>query len=127
MSLRAVPENHKLAEDGLWDRIRAEVVKLLDQRGIRLSPVDQEDEEDEHSDEEDEEDKGDEEDINDNDIAPVMDGTVYTTPATIWVGVMPDSTTSEQAYILLRVFSTYFSSTTLLTSTSPTASRRSSS
>ena len=27
-----------------------------------------------------------------------MDGTVYTTPVTIWVGVLPDSTTGEQAY-----------------------------
>jgi len=25
MKLRTVPENHKLGEDGLWDRIRAEV------------------------------------------------------------------------------------------------------
>jgi hypothetical protein len=27
-----------------------------------------------------------------------VDGTVYTTPVTIWVGVVPDTTTGEQAY-----------------------------
>jgi hypothetical protein len=27
-----------------------------------------------------------------------VDGTVYITPVTIWVGVMPDTTTSEQAH-----------------------------
>lgn len=30
MKLRTVPENHKLGEDGLWDRIRAEVRGVLD-------------------------------------------------------------------------------------------------
>jgi hypothetical protein len=27
-----------------------------------------------------------------------VDGTVYTTPVTIWVGVLPDTATAEQAY-----------------------------
>ncbi|KAK7470057.1 hypothetical protein VKT23_001495 [Stygiomarasmius scandens] len=118
MKLRTVPENHKLGKDGLWDRIRTEVVKLLDQRGIQLSSVDlvrftwieknndqedqadQEDQEDKE-DQEDEEDEEDEDNINYDDIAPVkpvVDGTVYITPVTIWVGVMPDTTTGEQAY-----------------------------
>lgn len=39
-----------------------------------------------------------EDSFNYDDIAPVMDGTVYTTPATIWVGVLPDTTTGEQVY-----------------------------
>jgi hypothetical protein len=30
MKLRTVPENHKLGEDDLWDRIRAEVHGVLD-------------------------------------------------------------------------------------------------
>ncbi|KAG8743140.1 hypothetical protein FRC10_000357 [Ceratobasidium sp. 414] len=100
MKLRTAPENHKLGEDDLWDRVRADVVKLLDQRGIRLSSVDlvrfawveknvdQEDQEDQDN-------------VNYDDIAPtkpVVDGTVYTTPVTIWVGVLPDTTTGEQAY-----------------------------
>jgi hypothetical protein len=30
MKLRTVPENHKLGEEGLWDRIRAEARGVLD-------------------------------------------------------------------------------------------------
>ena len=52
----------------------------------------------------DQEDQEDEDDINYDDIAatkrskPVADRKVYTTPVTIWVGVIPDTTTGEQAY-----------------------------
>lgn len=104
MKLCTVPESHKFGEDGLWDRIRAEVVKLLDQRGIQLSSVDlvrftwvEKSNDQEDQEEEDE----DEDDVEYDDVAPikpVVDRTAYTTPVTIWVGVMPDTTTSEQAY-----------------------------
>lgn len=91
-------------------------MRLLDKNGIQLTSVDlvrfrwteknndqqdiesEEDEEDKNKDKEDEED---ERDLNYDDIAPIepiLDGTVYTTPITIWVGVKPDSTTGEQAH-----------------------------
>ncbi|CAA7258758.1 unnamed protein product [Cyclocybe aegerita] len=88
MKLRTVPENHKLGEDGLWDRIRAEVQGVLDARQslssvdlVRFTWVEK------NEDEEDQEDQDDQDNVNYDDIAPikpVMGGTVYTTPATIW-------------------------------------------
>ena len=57
----------------------------------------EEDEEDVES----EEDEEDEANLNYDDIAlikPVVDGTVYTTPATIWVGVMLNTLTGEVAH-----------------------------
>ncbi|KAH9931504.1 uncharacterized protein B0H18DRAFT_1093306 [Fomitopsis serialis] len=104
MRLRTVPENHKLGKDGLWDRIRAE-------RGIQLSSVDlvrftwvekNDDQEDQEDDDDDEEGQEGQDDVTNYDdiapITPVVDGTVYTTPVTIWVGVMPETTTGEHAY-----------------------------
>ncbi|KAJ3529530.1 hypothetical protein NM688_g7841 [Phlebia brevispora] len=104
MKLCTVPENHILGEeDNLRDHVRAEVVKLLDERDIKLTSVDlvrftwveksddqedvesEEGQEDEES-EEDQEDEADEANLNYDDIAPVtvkpvVDGAIYTAPA----------------------------------------------
>ncbi|KAI9432395.1 hypothetical protein H4582DRAFT_1111952 [Lactarius indigo] len=109
MKLRTVPEDHKLGEDNLWDTIRAEVVKVLDERSIKLTSVDlvrftwteESDDREIVESEESEVDEEDEGSLNYDDIAhikPVVYGTVYTTPATIWVGVMPDTLTGEVAH-----------------------------
>jgi len=72
--------------------IRFKVVALLDQKNIQHSSVDlvrfswvEENEDDE--------DNKDDEDI---EVAPY--GTVVTTPVTIWVGVLPDTLTGEEAF-----------------------------
>ncbi|OJT09444.1 hypothetical protein TRAPUB_14075 [Trametes pubescens] len=110
MRLRHVPNNHKLGQEGLWDRIRSEVVRFLDQRGIWFSSVDlarfawvetrklnSGDEGNEH---EEEEDPAASEEQPDYDELPHFKkfDKVHTTPATIWIGVMPNTTTAEQAY-----------------------------
>ena len=68
--------------------IRSKVVELLDQRNIQHSSVDlvcvswvEEDEEDE-----------------DIDIKVAPNGTVVTTPVTIWVGVLPDTLTGKVTF-----------------------------
>ncbi|KAI9060051.1 hypothetical protein FKP32DRAFT_1085663 [Trametes sanguinea] len=112
MKLVGVPAGHALGErrDGrlVWDVVREEVVEILDKRRIQLTSVDlvrfrwtvpDDDQQDVES--EDDSEGEVEEDASYADIAPidpVVDGTVYTTPATIWVGVKPDSLTGEQAH-----------------------------
>ncbi|KAJ1306713.1 hypothetical protein OPQ81_007703 [Rhizoctonia solani] len=79
MQLLPVYHHNKLAQDNLWQTIRSEVVKLLDERGIRLTSVD---------------------------LArfrweePNADGSskIVTTPVTIWVGVLPDTLTGDIAF-----------------------------
>jgi hypothetical protein len=75
-------------------------VKLLDRNGVRLTSVDfipftWIEKNDDQEDQPDDEDEEDESSVIYDDIAPVEDGTRYTTPPTICVGVKPDSTTSE--------------------------------
>ena len=81
--------------------IRSKVVELLDQKNIQHSSVDlvrfswvgeNEDDEDNKDDEDDE----DIEDYEDIEVAPC--GAVVTTPVTIWVGVLPDTLTGEEAF-----------------------------
>ncbi|KAL1946175.1 hypothetical protein VTO73DRAFT_15302 [Trametes versicolor] len=109
MKLVQVSEHHKLGQDGLWDRIRAEVVTLLDRRRISFSSVDlarfawvkanvpvSKDEGDKN---EDKKDPASEEQPDYNELPHFNKwARVYTTPATIWIGVMPNTTTAEQAY-----------------------------
>ncbi|KAK7041758.1 hypothetical protein VNI00_009047 [Paramarasmius palmivorus] len=99
MQLRPVYEHPKLGKDNLWEFIRSEVrdlrnarrswidihfkvVKLLDQRDIRHSSVDLvrfswlEKNKDNRDDDE----------------------TLYITPVTVWVGVLPDTLTGEVAF-----------------------------
>ncbi|KAH9956851.1 hypothetical protein BC827DRAFT_1228401 [Russula dissimulans] len=85
MLLRPVYEHHRLGVDDWWALIRSECVKLLDQRNIRHSSIDLARfswlEKKDH--EEDEDDEGE---------------AVYTTPITIWVGVLPDTLSGELAF-----------------------------
>jgi hypothetical protein len=82
-------------------------VVSLDERGIRLTSVDLVrftwiEKNDDQEDEEDEEDSEEDEDNPNYDdfapIKPVEDGTRYTTPVTIWVGVTPNTLTGEVAH-----------------------------
>ncbi|KIM81198.1 hypothetical protein PILCRDRAFT_821650 [Piloderma croceum F 1598] len=84
MWLRPVYEHQKLGKDDLWATIRFKVVQLLDQRNIQHSSVDLENEDDE--------------DIEDIDIKVAPYGTVFTTPVTIWVEVLPDTLTGKVAF-----------------------------
>ncbi|OAX31557.1 hypothetical protein K503DRAFT_74641 [Rhizopogon vinicolor AM-OR11-026] len=105
MRLLPVYEHHKLSKDNLWATIRSKVVELLDQQNIQHSSVDlvrfswvkeNEDNKDDDDDEDDEDE--DDEGIEDIDIKVAPYGTVVTTPVTIWVGVLPDTLTGEEAF-----------------------------
>ena len=83
--------------------IRSKVVKLLDQRNVQHSSVDLVrfswiDDEEENEDDEDNGGDGNDSNIEDSDIKLSPYGTVVTTPVTIWVGVLPDTLTSEVAF-----------------------------
>ncbi|OJA16892.1 hypothetical protein AZE42_13336, partial [Rhizopogon vesiculosus] len=92
--------------------IHSKVVELLDQQNIQHSSVDlvrfrwveeNENVEDNKNDEDDEDIEEDEdiegdEGIEDVDIKVAPYGTVITTPVTIWVGVLPDTLTGEEAF-----------------------------
>jgi hypothetical protein len=89
-----------LKRSNLRTDIRSKVVELLDQRNIQHSSVDLVRfswVEDNEVDEDTEDDK-DDEDTEDVDIKVAPYGTVVTTPVTIWVGVLPDTLTSEAAF-----------------------------
>jgi hypothetical protein len=83
--------------------IRAKVVGLLDQRSIQHSSVDLvrfswvEENEDVHENEDIDENE-DDEDIEDIDAKVAPYGAVFTTPITIWVGILPDTLTGEVAF-----------------------------
>jgi len=86
--------------------IRSKVVELLDQQNIQHSSVDLVrfswvEENEDNKDDDDDEDNKDDEDIEDDEdvdikVAPYR--TVVTTPVTIWVGVLPDTLTGEEAF-----------------------------
>jgi len=95
-----------LRRSNLWTDICSKVVELLNQRNIQHSSIDLvcfswvEEYEDIDEDVNDEDIQDIEGDVDDEDIdikiAPY--GTVVTTPVTIWVGVLPDTLTSEVAF-----------------------------
>ncbi|KAL1749250.1 hypothetical protein HDZ31DRAFT_71061 [Schizophyllum fasciatum] len=105
----SVPESHELGQEGLWDRIRDQVVVLLKQRNIKVTSVDflrftwlnkKKDQEIEDEDE-DEDGDGDEEDFSYDDIPriqPVEDGDRYYTNPTIWIGVVPETLSAAVAH-----------------------------
>jgi len=86
-----------LGRSSLQTDIRSKVVQLLDDRGIGLSSVDlvrfrwREDNPVENDEDEDE-------GIEGVDIKVAPHRTVVVTPVTIWVGVLPDTFSSEVAY-----------------------------
>ncbi|KIY61612.1 hypothetical protein CYLTODRAFT_495169 [Cylindrobasidium torrendii FP15055 ss-10] len=114
MRIIPVPESHEFGQNGKWDLVRDQVVKLLDQRNIKLTSVDfvrftwlnewpaQEIE----SEEEDE--KEDEGELTDAEVErlydairrnkPVEYGERHYTNPTIWIGVEPDSLTGAEAH-----------------------------
>ncbi|KAH7881699.1 hypothetical protein F5I97DRAFT_1291768 [Phlebopus sp. FC_14] len=119
MKIVPVPDDHEFGVDGLWDRVRDHVVKLLKRKGVKVSVVDfvrftwlnqkpgqviiDDDEEDEDEDEGKGEDAKEEEvNLEDYDkiapIQPVEDGDRHYTNPTIWIGVLPDTLTGSAAY-----------------------------
>ncbi|KIJ11189.1 hypothetical protein PAXINDRAFT_177375 [Paxillus involutus ATCC 200175] len=112
MKIRAVPEDYELGQDGLWDRIRDQVVELLNKRGIKLTSVDMvqftwlDKKDDQEIQEEEDEDEDDDDAQNDDNltyddippIKPIEDGKRHTTNPTIWVGVLPDTLTGAVAH-----------------------------
>jgi len=111
MKLCPVPEDHELGQDGRWDRIRDQVVELLDKGGIKLTSVDLvqftwlDKKDDQEIQEEEDEDNDNDDTQNDNltydnipPIKPIEDGKRHTTNPTIWVGVLPDTLTGAVAH-----------------------------
>ncbi|TCD65996.1 hypothetical protein EIP91_001943 [Steccherinum ochraceum] len=115
VKLRPVYEHHKLGENNLWETVREQVVKLLDQRNILHSSVDlvrfcwpeTSDRVDEFNkavveanareNQEESEDKAESHDAG-NVKAYAKYGDLVITPITIWIGVLPDTLTSELAF-----------------------------
>ncbi|KAH9066404.1 hypothetical protein EDB87DRAFT_1672238 [Lactarius vividus] len=94
MRLCPVPEDHELGQDGRWDRIRDQVVELLDKGGIKFTSVDLEEEDDD-------DDNAQNDSLTYDDIPlikPIEDGKRHTTDPTIWVGVLPDTLTGMVAH-----------------------------
>jgi hypothetical protein len=89
-----------LKRSNLRTDICSKVIELLDQQNIQHSSVDLvhfswvEENEDLLSSSS----SSDDEDIEDVDIKVALYGTVVTTPVTIWVGVLPDTLTGEEAF-----------------------------
>ncbi|KAM5533614.1 hypothetical protein V8D89_012727 [Ganoderma adspersum] len=107
MRLVAVPDNHGFGQNGMWDRVRDQVVELLNQRNIRVSSVDFVrftwlNKKTEQEIEDDEDGSGEEpEDLAYDDIPPIQpveDGERHYTNPTIWIGVLPDTLTGAVAH-----------------------------
>ncbi|PIL25967.1 hypothetical protein GSI_11721 [Ganoderma sinense ZZ0214-1] len=108
MRLVAVPDNHEFGQNRMWERVRDQVVELLNQRNIRLPSVDfvrftwlnkktdQEIEDDEDDSGEELEEYVDYDDI--PPIQPVEDGERHYTNPTIWIGVLPDTLIAAVAH-----------------------------
>ncbi|CCA68076.1 hypothetical protein PIIN_01943 [Serendipita indica DSM 11827] len=120
MQLLTVDEHPQLDQNNTWATVASEIVRLLKERNIQYSTVDlvrfswiEEPEEDEsfESDESDQSDKAPEvnethddekgeehTDIDEFEIAFHEHGKRYTTPVTIWIGVVPDTLTGQVAF-----------------------------
>ncbi|THH28675.1 hypothetical protein EUX98_g5521 [Antrodiella citrinella] len=112
MKLVYVDEDHELGKDGLWDIIRDQIVDLLTSKDITFSSVDlvcftwlnKDNDQGEHEVDDDSKDDSSQDDdssLNYEDfpaIKPVEDGTRYITPATVWIGVLPDTLDAELAH-----------------------------
>ncbi|KAG9078136.1 hypothetical protein FS749_009900, partial [Ceratobasidium sp. UAMH 11750] len=139
MRLCDVPEDHQLAKNpSLWDPIRNQVVELLKNGNIQFSTVTlvcftwlekkekDDDEENEEEEEEKDNDNDNEKKENDDDgeqddleaefdrmplVKAVEEGERYTTPPTIWVGVLPNTlsgtTANDLATEILGIVSQY--------------------
>ncbi|KAI0682550.1 hypothetical protein BC835DRAFT_1298724 [Cytidiella melzeri] len=84
MELAHVDEDHELGKDGLWDVVRDLIVLLLDSKAIKHSSLDlvcftwvNE---------------------NHSVTEPVGYGARYTTPPTVWIGVLPNTLSADLAY-----------------------------
>ncbi|KIM25253.1 hypothetical protein M408DRAFT_331350 [Serendipita vermifera MAFF 305830] len=108
MKLCTVPEDHELGQEGLWDRIRDQVVELLDKRRIKLTSVDlvqftwldKKDDQEIQEEEDDDDDDDAQKDFSYDDIPPIKpieDGKRHTTNPTVWVAVLPDTLTGAVA------------------------------
>ncbi|KAG8891709.1 hypothetical protein FRB99_003404, partial [Tulasnella sp. 403] len=94
MELCPVPEDHELGQDSLWDRTRHQLSSV---DLVRFTWLDKNDDQGDQDDD----DAQDDDNSNYDDIAPIKpieDGTCHTTLPTIWVGVLPDTLTSEVAH-----------------------------
>ncbi|KAF4619396.1 hypothetical protein D9613_005528 [Agrocybe pediades] len=117
MRIVPVPDDHQIGQNNMWDKLRDQVMSLLDQRAIKVTSVDfvrftwldehphqetLDDDELEDGDGADEDGDGaEEEELNyDNmpPIHPVEDGVRHYTNPTIWVGVLPESLSGAVAH-----------------------------
>ncbi|TCD62538.1 hypothetical protein EIP91_006765 [Steccherinum ochraceum] len=118
MKLSPVYEHPKLSEKDLWDKVRAEVVQLLDQRNILHSSIDlvrfcwpkrrenaekdtqatvKTENNENQEDREEKANRSESENLVDVKVYPQY-GTTLLSPITIWIGVLPDTLTSELAF-----------------------------
>ncbi|KAI9453238.1 hypothetical protein BJY52DRAFT_850915 [Lactarius psammicola] len=108
MRLVNVPDDHEFGKDGLWERVRAKVVELLDDKKIKTTCVDfvrftwleKKKDGEVEVDEDEGEDDGDEDIDYDSMplIKPVEDGDRHYSNPTIWVGVAPNTLTADTAF-----------------------------
>ncbi|EJC99999.1 uncharacterized protein FOMMEDRAFT_142497 [Fomitiporia mediterranea MF3/22] len=108
MRVVAVPDSHEFGQNEMWDTVRDQVVKLLNQRNIRVSSVDfvrftwlNKKADQEIEEEDDDDDAREEEDVTYDDfppIQPVEDGERHYTNPTIWIGVLPETLTGAVAH-----------------------------
>ncbi|CAA7266696.1 unnamed protein product [Cyclocybe aegerita] len=109
MRLVAVPDDHEFGNDGLWERVRAKVVELLDDKKIKIACVDfvrftwleKKKDGEVEVDEDEGEDDGGEEDFDYDSVPPIKpieDGDRHYSNPTIWVGVVPNTLTADTAF-----------------------------
>ncbi|KAH7882679.1 hypothetical protein F5I97DRAFT_1816563 [Phlebopus sp. FC_14] len=117
MRLCHVDEDHELAKDGLWNRLRNEVVVVLDRKRVKLTSVDlvrftwpnepddqgkQQVKDDSEYDSEYDSESSSEDDkksIHFEDFATIKPvDNRYITPPTVWIGVLPDTLSADLAY-----------------------------
>ncbi|EIN09192.1 hypothetical protein PUNSTDRAFT_67532, partial [Punctularia strigosozonata HHB-11173 SS5] len=120
MRIVAVPDTFELGTDVTWDKVRDQVVMLLNQRNIKVAlvdfvrftwlkkPVDREIDEDDEDD-----DAKEEEELNYDDIPRIQtveDGDRHYTNPTIWIAVLPDTLTGSVAHVSSLDIRAYFNS-----------------
>ncbi|EAU89050.1 hypothetical protein CC1G_10019 [Coprinopsis cinerea okayama7 len=108
MRIVAVPDTFEFGTDVTWDKVRDQVVMLLDRRNIKVTlvdfvrftwlkkPVDRE-----IDDDDDDDDAKEEEELNYDDIPRIQTveyGDRHYTNPTIWIGVLPDTLTGSVAH-----------------------------
>ncbi|KAJ7211379.1 hypothetical protein GGX14DRAFT_534701 [Mycena pura] len=133
MRLTSVPEDHDFAKRGLWEKVRDRVAMFLVRNDVRVSSVDfvrfhwvnkmedrEIDSEEEDAVEAEEDEKKEEGAADDDDletayasmalIKPVKEGDDYYTNPTVWIGILPETLTSDRAFKLMGEIRTFLDS-----------------